>query len=103
MISLRDLRQKPKKPVPMRTGAHNKWHWLPDTRRWGVKKGKTKCTNPNCLKTSHTIDKCLEKGGGAEGKAPDWYMEMKVKKQWEEGHAAMDKSNTHSTGSESLA
>jgi len=66
-------------------------------------KKKMKCTNPNCLKTCHTIEKCWEKGGGAEGKAPDWYKEMKGKKQCEKGHTAVQTPDTHSTGSKSLA
>ena len=59
--------------------------------------------NPNCLKTGHMIDKCWEKGRGAEGKAPNWFKELKVKNKQEKGHIAVAKSDTHSTGSESLA
>jgi hypothetical protein len=29
-----------------------------------------KCTNPNCLKKGHTIQRCWAKGGGQEGKGP---------------------------------
>ena len=28
------------------------------------------CTNPNCLKKGHTIERCWAKGGGLEGKGP---------------------------------
>ena len=44
-----------------------------------------------------------EKGGGAEGKAPDWFKELKAKNKQEKGHVAVAKSDTHSTGSKSLA
>jgi len=45
------------------------------------------------------IDKHQEKGGCAEGKAPDWFKELKVKNKQEKGHTAVVKSDTHSTRS----
>src|SRR6266481_34234 len=67
------------------------------------KRKKAKCTNPNCLKTGHTIDKCCEKGGGAKGKAPNWFKELKAKNKQEKGHIAVTTSDAHSTRSEPLA
>jgi hypothetical protein len=37
-----------------------------------VKQTNIKCSN--CNKPNHTIDKCWRKGGGLEGKAPDWWV-----------------------------
>ncbi|KAJ3780651.1 hypothetical protein GGU10DRAFT_235628, partial [Lentinula aff. detonsa] len=34
------------------------------------KSNKLTCTNPNCGKVGHSIQKCWAKGGGAEGKGP---------------------------------
>ncbi|GAV99168.1 retrotransposon Ty1-copia subclass [Lentinula edodes] len=34
-------------------------------------KNRPTCTNPNCRKVGHTIQKCWAKGGGAEGKGPN--------------------------------
>jgi gag-polypeptide of LTR copia-type len=33
----------------------------------------------NCDKAGHTFEKCWEKGGGCEGKAPDWWKTAKEK------------------------
>ena len=51
----------------------------------GKEKGKqtnSKCSN--CNKPNHTVDKCWMKGGGQEGKVPEWWLKkqknVKVKK-----------------------
>lgn len=31
-----------------------------------------KCSNPNCGKTGHLIDRCFREGGGMAGQYPDW-------------------------------
>jgi hypothetical protein len=31
------------------------------------------CSNPNCKRVGHTIDKCFKPGGGMEGQYPDWW------------------------------
>jgi len=59
--------------------------------------------NPNCLKSGHTSAKCWVKGGGAEGKAPEWFKEMKEKQQCEKGHITTEQDDNHSTRSESEA
>jgi hypothetical protein len=41
-------------------------------------KQKAKCTN--CLLKTHAAENYWEKGGGAEGKAPKWWKELKAKK-----------------------
>jgi hypothetical protein len=41
-------------------------------------KAKPKCTS--CSSKGHSNETCWEKGGGAEGKAPDWWKELKAKK-----------------------
>ncbi|KAF8584729.1 hypothetical protein K439DRAFT_1616527 [Ramaria rubella] len=44
-------------------------------------KSSTHCAN--CNTRGHTIKNCWEKGGGNAGKAPDWWKEMKAKKESE--------------------
>ena len=46
--------------------------------RGGKGKEKGKQTNfkcSNCNKPNHTVDKCWMKGGGQEGKVPEWWLE----------------------------
>jgi Pol polyprotein, beta-barrel domain/gag-polypeptide of LTR copia-type len=69
-----------------------------------------KCSN--CDKSGHTIEKCWEKGGGSEGKAPDWWKTAKekqrkgtgkTKKEKEHAHAAISEVSSSDSGSESCA
>jgi hypothetical protein len=73
-------------------------------------KAKAKCTI--CQAKGHSSEKCWEKGGAAEGKAPDWWKELKKKKTGEEkkkssekkcekANAAVEKED--SSGSDSCA
>ena len=47
------------------------------------------CTNPNCLKRGHTVERCWRKGGGMEGQGPS-----------KQGSVA-DRSEANGTGSDS--
>ena len=62
-----------------------------------------KCTN--CNKTSHTVEKCWEKGGGSEGKGPEWWKEAKERRRKEKtkerAHAAISDVSDSNSGSES--
>ncbi|KAJ3849497.1 hypothetical protein EV368DRAFT_85495 [Lentinula lateritia] len=41
------------------------------------------CTNPNCKKVGHTIQKCWARGGGAEGKGPNrWRFNRNNEPNW---------------------
>jgi hypothetical protein len=67
-------------------------------------KPKAKCMN--CTLKTHSFDACWGKGSGAEGKAPDWWKELKAKKNGgggkkkrEMANAAIEKED--SSGSES--
>ena len=74
-------------------------------RQKGSKPKKAKATCSNCSKTGHTLDKCWEPGEGSEGKAPDWFKNMKARKNGsghEKANAAVDNIGTNN-GLESCA
>jgi hypothetical protein len=52
---------------------------------------KKKCTN--CGNTRHLIDGCWEKGGGAEGKAQEWWKKSQDKESVKLGKKAKEKAN----------
>jgi hypothetical protein len=54
-------------------------------------KQKAKCTN--CNNTRHSIKACWAKGGGAFGKAPDWWKELQDKKVGKSKGKSQDKAN----------
>jgi hypothetical protein len=68
-------------------------------------KPKPKCTN--CQAKGHSNETCWEKGGATEGKAPEWWNELKKKKSGGEkkkckkANAAVEKGD--SSGSDSCA
>jgi hypothetical protein len=57
-------------------------------------KAKAKCTN--CQVKGHSSKKCWEKGGATEGKAPDWWKELKKKKNSEEKKKSSDEKKKSS-------
>jgi hypothetical protein len=54
-------------------------------------KAKPKCMN--CSSKGHANETCWEKGGGSEGKAPDWWKELKAKKAGGGGKKKREKPN----------
>jgi hypothetical protein len=56
-------------------------------------KAKAKCSN--CQAKGHSSEKCWEREGAAEGKAPDWWKELKKKKGSEEKNKSSDKKKKH--------
>ena len=49
----------------------------------------------NCDRNGHTIEKCWEKGGGSEGKAPDWWKSLKERQR--QGTKGKSKERAHAT------
>jgi hypothetical protein len=61
-----------------------------------VKQTSSKCSN--CDKPDHTADKCWRKGGGMEGKAPEWWLEKQKNAKKNKSKKDESANNTEKAG-----